>query len=105
MAAVIRYFINPDEWCEKHKIGCALKSLINSLEYKILTDQRYEPHDYHDSVIEPQWISVYTLEPAPHWFQGGAILVGSTDMVPAYNEIDGAVDVNLFHNAMNAGCL
>ena len=40
VAAVICYYINPDEWYRKQYIGSALKSLINSLEYKVLTDER-----------------------------------------------------------------
>ena len=83
VAAVIHYFIDPNEWYKKPYIGSALKSLLNSLEYKVLTDERYNPDGHCEPLTEPSWSDVYTLPPALHGFQGGALLVGSTEIVAA----------------------
>ena len=95
VAAVIRYFINPDEWCEKYYIGRGLKSLINSLEYRVLTNERYDLSLNHSDVTEPLYMDVYALEQAPHWFEGGAVLVGCTDMLPTHANTDADADCAL----------
>ena len=74
--ALIRYIIKPGS-CYK---SLPVTEIVNALEYKILTDNRYDPHVECLPEKPSRWKSIYRLKAAPHDFKGAAILVGCPDM-------------------------
>ena len=89
VVAVIRYLIDPKTSCFKDKcILYGLMELINSLEYRVLTDNNYNPEiDVHVE-RNPKNTTFHNLKipkPAPYGFEGGAIFVASLAMLKEAN--------------------
>ena len=83
--AVVRYFVDPkSSCCKDHCVLLELMGMINSAEYLVLTDERYDADADWNVGSKSLW-NLHELIPAPCGLERGAMLVVSLDMVKEPN--------------------